>query len=98
MARFLVRIAVNLPPTMPEVERAALLERERERGRELKAEGTIEDMWRVPGRLANVGIWRTPDATALHAALTSLPVWPWTTIEVEPLADHHLTGEKEDAG
>jgi muconolactone D-isomerase len=90
-ARFLVRIEVRLPPSLPVAERADLLERERERGLALRAAGTIEDIWRIPGRQANFGIWRAADASELHEALCSLPVWPWTEIEVTALADHHLT-------
>jgi muconolactone delta-isomerase len=95
MPRFLVEISVALPPDMPSIEHATLLERERERGRELKQAGVIQDIWRVPGRLANVGIWRTPSVTALHEAIASLPVWAWTEVTVTPLADHHLTSEPE---
>jgi muconolactone D-isomerase len=95
VARFIVEIAVRLPPEMPEAERTALLERERVRGRELKDAGVIEDLWRVPGRLANVGIWRTRTATELHEAIASLPVWRWTDVTVTPLADHHLTSDPE---
>lgn len=98
MARYLVRIEVRLPPEMPEEERRALLERERERGLELKRAGTIADIWRVPGRQANVGIWSAPSATALHEALTSLPVWRFTEIDVTPLADHPLTERPEGGG
>jgi len=93
--RFLVQIEVNLPPTMPEAERDSLLERERVRGNELKQTGSIQDIWRVPGRLANVGIWDAANATALHEALVSLPVWPWTEVVVTPLADHYLTTHPE---
>jgi muconolactone D-isomerase len=93
--RFLVRISVLLPPDMPEAERSSLLERERRRGRELKDAGTIHDVWRIPGQLANVGIWRAQSATALHEAITSLPVWPWARVDVTALADHHLTTEPE---
>jgi muconolactone D-isomerase len=95
--RFLVQISVALPPDMPQDERSALLERERERGRELKQAGIIQDIWRVPGRLANVGVWRTPSVTALHEAISSLPVWAWTEVTVTPLADHYLTTEPEGA-
>ena len=98
MPRYLVRITVNLPPDMPAGEREELMERERERGRELKRAGTIVDMWRIPGRQANVGIWSAPSATTLHEALTSLPVWRYAEIDVTPLADHHLTSEPEEAG
>ena len=95
MALFLVKISVALPPDMPQADRASLLERERLRGRELKASGVIEEMWRIPGRQANVGIWRAPTATALHEAITSLPAWPWTEVTVTALADHHLTSVPE---
>jgi muconolactone D-isomerase len=95
MPRFLVQISVSLPPDMPPDERSALLEREGARGRELKQAGIVQDIWRVPGRLANVGIWRTPTATALHEAISSLPVWAWTEVTVTPLADHPLTTDPE---
>lgn len=95
MPRFLVEITVLLPPDMPEAERSALVERERRAGRELKDAGTIQDLWRLPGRQANVGIWHADTATALHEAISSLPVWPWARVEVTALADHHLTTEPE---
>jgi muconolactone D-isomerase len=95
MTRFLVRIIVELPPELAAGDREELLERERERGLELREAGVIEDIWRLPGRLANVGVWRASSATDLHEALTSLPVWPWTQIEVTPLADHYLTRSPE---
>jgi muconolactone D-isomerase len=95
LPRFLVQITVGLPPEMPAAERAALLERERERGLQLRDAGLIEDIWRLPGRLANVGIWRAETASDLHQAISSLPVWPWTTVEVTSLADHHLTRNPE---
>ena len=52
----------------------------------------IEHMWRVPRRLAHVGIWRAESATALHNAICSLPVRRFTGISVaspfRPLPDH----------
>jgi muconolactone D-isomerase len=92
---FLVRIEVNLPPDMDPTARQALLDRESARGRELHEAGTIVRIWRLPGRLANVGVWQAADATALHAALSSLPVFNWTRIEVTALATHYL---EQDAG
>ncbi len=67
-----------------------LISREREVGRRLVAEGTLVRIWRLPGERANVGIWRVPDATALHAALASLALWPWLDAHVVPLATHEL--------
>ena len=56
----------------------------------LARDGVIRAIWRVPGRLANRGIWTTADATALHDALSSLPMWPYMDVVVTPLAAHPL--------
>ena len=85
-----MRIEVHLPGDMDPDARERLLERERQRGVELKRQGTIVRIWRIPGRRANVGIWDAKDATGLHEAIASLPVFPWIDAEVVPLAVHHL--------
>ena len=54
----------------------------------LAEEGKLIRLWRVPGQRANWGIWSADDATDLHRCLTSLPLWPWLTIDVHPLAEH----------
>jgi muconolactone D-isomerase len=90
---FLVEIAVTLPADMAAAPRAALLERERARGRELRAAGLLQRIWRLPGRLANVGVWTALDADVLHAALTSLPLWPYAEVTVTALARHPLEEE-----
>jgi muconolactone D-isomerase len=87
---FLVRIEVALPPDMAQTAREQLLARERARGLELKADGVIQRIWRIPGRTANVGIWSASDATELHDAIASLPLFPWIDAHVTPLARHPL--------
>jgi muconolactone D-isomerase len=96
MARYLVKVVVSLPPDMPDGDRERLLEAEYRRGLELRRAGTIAQIWRLPGRLANVAIWEAPSATELHAAISSLPVWRWTKVEVTELADHPLTDVEGD--
>jgi muconolactone D-isomerase len=90
---FLVRIQVNLPPDMPGEQRRRLVEAETGRGGELMAEGALVRIWRVPGRHANVSLYRAADATELHALLTSLPLWPWMDVTVEPLGRHPLESD-----
>jgi muconolactone D-isomerase len=85
---FLVHIEVRWPPDGDPDEFARLIEAERSRARELALAGTIKRLWRVPGRLANYGLWSADDATALHAAISSLPLFPWLDVEVSPLAHH----------
>ncbi|MCW2912933.1 MAG: Muconolactone delta-isomerase [Actinomycetia bacterium] len=85
---FLVHIETSLPPTMPSDDRQALLDRELSRGIALREAGVITSIWRIPGRLANVGVWACQDADALHAAISSLPAWPWMNVTVTPLGSH----------
>jgi muconolactone D-isomerase len=85
---FMVSIEVRTPPDMDPDRLSALQDAEAVRARELVAQGILRRIWRIPGRRANVSLWEAPDATALHTALSSLPLWPWLEIEVQPLATH----------
>jgi muconolactone D-isomerase len=87
---FLVTIEVCWPDALDDAVKARLTDAEGVRGRELGQQGTIRAMWRIPGRLANVGIWAARDADELHAAITSLPLWPYMRVEVTALATHYL--------
>lgn len=87
---FLVQISVELPAELAPESRARLREEELARGRELREAGVIRAIWRVPGGLRNVGIWEAEDATALHEAIESLPLFPWLVAEVTPLAEHPI--------
>lgn len=85
---FLVNVEVDWPPEGDAEQLAELTAAERARAAELVAEGTILRLWRIPGRWANWGLWETEDATALHRAISSLPLFPWLSVTVEPLASH----------
>jgi len=85
---FLVHIEVNWPADGDQQLLRSLVEQEAQRARELAAEGKIVRLWRVPGRWANIGLWRAEDASELHTAITSLPFFPWLEVAVEALARH----------
>lgn len=85
---FLVRFEINQPESMTSDERERLRVIERARAMELREQGILKRLWRVPGRRAVVGLWEAPDATALHDALASLPMFPWMDVDVEALATH----------
>ena len=93
MAEYLIQMQVNIPPDMPADQQEDLRAREKERGLQLRAEGTIQRVWRVPGRVANIGYWQAPDATVLHEKISSLPMFPWLDVQVTPLAQHYLEAE-----
>jgi muconolactone delta-isomerase len=85
---FLVYTQNLLPADTDSDVVASLRAAERARAEELRADGILKRLWRVPGRWATVALYEVPDATALHEALTSLPMWPHTDVRVEPLATH----------
>ncbi|MDH6280772.1 muconolactone Delta-isomerase [Prescottella agglutinans] len=85
---FLVRFEANPPADMATEERERLRGLERARAAELRAAGILKRLWRVPGRRGVVGLWQAEDATVLHDALASLPMFPWMEAVVEPLATH----------
>jgi muconolactone D-isomerase len=92
---FLVRIDVHLPADMPADQREEILAAEQVRGRELIAGGVLKRIWRIPGRFSNYSLYDVQNATVLHDLLTSLPLWPWTNMQVEPLAIHPLEAPVE---
>ena len=91
---FLVNIEVRWPADGDPAELARLIAAERVRGVELGAAGTIRRMWRVLGRRANWGVWEAEDATVLHAAIGSLPFFPYLDVTVIPLAAHPTDPER----
>jgi len=88
MMEFLVPIKIALPDQMSDDRRAALFAAEADRAAELRAERTLARIWRVPGQTANWSHYVVSSTDALHDSLTSLPLWPWMTVDVHPLATH----------
>lgn len=85
---FLVRIQVHWPPDGDDAMREELIRQEGVRAGELAAAGHLRRLWRTPGSWANVGIWSADDATQLHDLISSLPLYRWMRVRVEPLAAH----------
>jgi len=85
---FLVHIEILWPADKPDHEREEMFAVELARGQELAHAGALRRLWRIPGRWANWSLYEVTDATALHEALTSLPLYPWMEIEVHALATH----------
>lgn len=85
---FLVRTENLLPNDIADDVRERLKKGERARAGELRADGVLKRLWRVPGRNATIGLYEAADPAALHDALTSLPMWKWMDVTVEALATH----------
>ena len=88
MMEFIVYIDIELPVDLPDERLSELYRSEGERARQLAGAGLLKRLWRVPGRRSNIGLWSASDATELHEALASLPLFPYMRIRVEALARH----------
>jgi len=87
---FLVHIEVHRPPHATDEDAAQRSAAEKVRAVELIEAGMLRRVWRVPGQWAHWGLWEAPDATELHGALCTLPLWPWMRVQVHPMARHAL--------
>ena len=54
----------------------------------LQGDGRWRHLWRVAGAYANVSIFDVASHDELHELLSGLPLFPYLTIEVTPLAAH----------
>ena len=97
-----MHIEIRWPADGPTEERERIFAQELEAGQRLAHAGALRRLWRIPGRWANWSLYDVADATALHEALSSLPLHPWMDIEVHPLAEHQndprLLGIEPPAG
>lgn len=85
---FLVRIDIEFPPELTSGEMSKLYAEEAAQAKVLATEGILVRLWRIPGRRSNWGLWRAENATSLHEALMSLPLWKYMDVEVSAMARH----------
>jgi muconolactone D-isomerase len=88
MAEFLVYGVTSVPEGVEAKRLEELRAGERRRAMELREKGHLKRLWRQPGKWGTVGLYEAADATELHELLSSLPMWPYTEMRVEPLAQH----------
>jgi muconolactone D-isomerase len=85
---FHVRMDVAIPPALDPDLRTRLIADERERALNLQRSGVWPQLWRIVGKYSNISIFDVDSGDELHALLSSLPLYPYMTIEVIPLAKH----------
>ena len=89
MKEFLVELTTQFPRDMAAEEIDRLRAAERGRAKELAAQGHLVRLWRPVGELRSIGLWRAADEAELRAkVLGTLPLFPWMTALVTPLAAH----------
>ncbi|WP_166880321.1 MULTISPECIES: muconolactone Delta-isomerase [unclassified Salinibacterium] len=85
---FLVRMDVNIPTTMPADDAAAIKATEKAYSQQLQRDGRWVHIWRVVGEYANYSVFDVASNDELHDILSGLPLFPYMTITVTPLAQH----------
>ncbi|MDD3757105.1 muconolactone Delta-isomerase [Advenella sp. RU8] len=85
---YCVMMDVNVPADMDPAELAKLREAEKNRAIEMQKSGKFVHLWRVAGRPANISIFDCESNDELHDLLSSLPMFPYFSIKVVPLAKH----------
>ncbi|MDE2005079.1 MAG: muconolactone Delta-isomerase [Rhodospirillales bacterium] len=83
-----VRMDVHPPRDLDPAAFAALQATEKARAQELQRAGIWLHLWRIVGQYANISIFDVSDHDALHAILSTLPLFPFMTVAVAPLARH----------
>ncbi len=83
-----VRMDVHVPHDVDADRFEALKADEKARAQDLQRQGTWRHLWRVAGQYSNVSIFDVADHDELHALLSTLPLFPFMTIQVTPLARH----------
>lgn len=85
---FMVEMQVNIPMSLDQGIADALKKEEKEMSQRLQREGKWRDLWRVVGQYANVSIFNVAGNDELHQLLSALPLYPFMSIRVMPLAQH----------
>jgi muconolactone delta-isomerase len=85
---FFTACTVTVPPGTPSHLVHQAKAEEATRTRELAGLGLLQRLWTLPGSGRALGLWRAPDAGAMHEILGSLPRHDWFTVETTQLGTH----------
>ncbi|WP_444633385.1 muconolactone Delta-isomerase [Cupriavidus oxalaticus] len=85
---YCVQMDVKIPDSVPADRAEAIKAAEKARAIEIQRAGKWPHLWRVAGRYANISIFDVESHDELHELLSSLPLFPYMTIHVTPLARH----------
>lgn len=85
---FLVHMVVDIPKDLPQDEVQVILAKEKAYSQDLQRGGQWPHIWRVVGEYANYSVFDVESNDELHTLLSQLPLFPYMTINVTPLATH----------
>jgi muconolactone D-isomerase len=85
---YLVRMDVHIPHDLPAELAADIKAREKAYSQALQRDGRWRHLWRVVGEYANYSLFDVGSHDELHGLLSQLPLFPYMTLKVTPLAQH----------
>lgn len=85
---YMVKMDVNIPVSFDRAEAERIKAEEKAYSQRLQAEGKWRHLWRVVGQYSNVSVFDVASHDELHTLLSGLPLFPFMTMEVTPLAQH----------
>ena len=85
---FHVRMDVAIPYDFDPAERARLIAAEKQRAQELQRKEVWLHLWRIAGQYSNFSVFDVGSVDELHEILWALPLFPFMTVAVVPLATH----------
>lgn len=88
MALFHVRMDVDIPRDLDPEVRTQTLAKEKAYSQDLQRQGKWVHIWRIAGKYSNVSIFDVDTPDELHDLLWNLPLFPYMTVDVTPLATH----------
>ena len=93
---FHVKMTVNLPVDMNPQAAAQLKADEKALAQRLQEQGKWRHLWRIAGQYSNVSVFDVSDVQELHDIVSTLPLFPFMTIEVTPLCRHPSSIHDDD--
>ncbi len=83
-----VRMDVHPPAGLDPAEFDRIKAAEKAMALALQRDGVWVHLWRIAGQYANVSIFDVESHDALHDLLSKLPLFPYMSVAVTPLARH----------
>ncbi|SDV47223.1 muconolactone Delta-isomerase [Chitinasiproducens palmae] len=83
-----VSMHISIPDSVAPARVEEIKAAEKERAAEIQRAGKWPHLWRVTGQYANISIFNVESHDELHALLSSLPLFPFMSVTVTPLAQH----------
>ena len=93
---FMVEMDVNIPLDFDPAQAARIKAEEKAYFQTLQVAGTWRHIWRKVGLYSNVSIFDVDSNAALHDMLMGLPLYPFMTMKITPLARHPSSIHDDD--